>query len=547
MEYQKASLIRGTSLSGLIGERYSAGQGFGGAIRGAITDKLKAKAVGLKEKVDPLNIVRKLTGRGALGNIMTAVAGKALGRSQRDVAYFGGYTRRRSTIPSLQTQEPGTRGGRGGENSEMLEKIYQFLKRSTDERKRFEQLNRAFKQEQVNEDERRHQDLVDAIRGFTGGDTTKPAEEKTGGIFGTIRDMVTGMIDKFMSGFSWIMDLKNYVPVIIGFFKTFAANTLSVFMRLIPLLGNPMFLAVAAGAATIYGLYKLINSLAEITPDFKQLSPAEARAALESEDEIVEQAKKRYKRDDVTPEQIKETKEYLENRVLKGKEEAERISKIEDEDEREKAIRVFGGEALLKKTLEDQTVYTLPTEEELKAIKDKELKGKAPRVEPRPTTGGVALKSKQQEWDKKFSKFYEPTTGVRLDLLDKGSSIPAGDSTAGAGRGSMAGPTAAEMEGAPSVTPSTGGGRGTMSGPTAAEMEGAPIPTPTPIPVPKTVPDITPMPEMPQELASAQPIIQTNTHTNIIGSAKDKVLSTTTPKQRNTDLNRFLSNSSVVV
>lgn len=546
MDYQRASLIRGTSLSGLIGERYSAGQGFGGAIRGAITDTLKAKAVGLKERVDPLNIVRQLTGRGAFGNIMTAVAGRALGRSQRDIAYFGGYTRRRSTIPSLQSKEDGGMRGAGGGNSEMLEKIYQFLKRSIDERKRAEQLNRSFRREQVNEDERRHQDLVDAIKGFNGEPTAKPAKEK-GGFLDMIRSMITGAIDKFMEGFAWLKDLKNYVPMIIGFFKAFASNTLSVFMRLIPLLGNPMFLAVAAGAATIYGLTKLLSSLSEITPDFKQLSPAEARAALESEDEIVKQAQARYNRKDVTEEQIKETKEYLENRVLKGKEEAQRINEIQDEEERKKAIRDFGGEALLKKTLADENVYTLPTEEELKAIKEKDLRGKPEKVEPRPiitSASGLRGEEKQRNWDKKYAKSHDPATGIRLDLLNKETAIPAGESTAGAGRGTMAGPTAEDMAGAATATPSVGGGRGTMAGPTASDMEGAPTPSPTPIP--KTVPDITPMPDTSEAGMTPEPYVQASTRTNIFGG-KDKVLATSTPKQRNSDLTRYLSNGSVPV
>jgi len=559
MEYQRASLIRGTSLSSLIGERYSAGQGFGGAIRGAISDKLKAKAVGLKERVDPLNIVRQLTGQGAFGNIMTAVAGRAMGRSQRDIAYFGGYTRRRSTMIPTEVKESRGTGGSVGQNSEMLEKIYQFLKRSTDERKRIEQINRSFRREQINEDERRHQDLIDAIKGFTVEPTAKPVKEKDGGFLDMIKSMISGAIGKLMESFAWLKDLKNLAPSIIGFFKLFTNNTLSVLTRLIPLLGNPMFLAVAAGAATIYGLYKLITSLAEITPDFKQLSPAEARAALEDENEIVMQAKKRYKREDVTPEQIKETKEYLENRVLKGKEEAERINKIEDAAEREKAIRDFGGEALLKKTLEDQNVYTLPTEEELKQIRERNLKEKPEKVVPRPTKGGVKLANDQMAWDMRYKSSHDPITGVRLDLLPN-SSVGVGRSTmagpsaeematlsAGAGRGSMAGPTAAEMSALPTnETFSPVSERGSMVEPTAEQMQMAPQPAPTP--VPKMMPDIPPTPELPPISSMMQePFIQTNTNTNIIGGKKDKVLATSTPKQRNTDLNRYLSNGSVAV
>jgi hypothetical protein len=95
MDYQDARRIRKSGLLSLIAEGYfEANKGLGGSIGGAISDKFKARAVGFKESIDPLNFVRKLTGEGLLGDVAVTGFGRLVGRKDKDIAAFGGYKRK---------------------------------------------------------------------------------------------------------------------------------------------------------------------------------------------------------------------------------------------------------------------------------------------------------------------------------------------------------------------------------------------------------------------------------------------------------------------
>jgi len=95
MDYQKASRIRKKGLLSLIAEKkFQEGQSLGSAIGGSISEKFKARSVGLKEKLDPLNWVSSLAGKGLFGKVATTIAGRAFGRSDETIKYFGGYGRK---------------------------------------------------------------------------------------------------------------------------------------------------------------------------------------------------------------------------------------------------------------------------------------------------------------------------------------------------------------------------------------------------------------------------------------------------------------------
>ena len=89
MNYKKASEIRNKSLLSLVAEKkFQKGQGLGSSIGSAISDKFKAKSLGFKEKIDPLRLVRALTGKGTFGKVATTIAGRTFGRSEEDIKYF---------------------------------------------------------------------------------------------------------------------------------------------------------------------------------------------------------------------------------------------------------------------------------------------------------------------------------------------------------------------------------------------------------------------------------------------------------------------------
>ena len=64
---------------------------------------MRARGTAIKEKFDPLNIVRFMTGGSRLA---TAVAGRLTGRKRSDIEYFAG-TRQRKTYTPLSKGAPG--------------------------------------------------------------------------------------------------------------------------------------------------------------------------------------------------------------------------------------------------------------------------------------------------------------------------------------------------------------------------------------------------------------------------------------------------------
>ena len=94
MSYQRAAEIRKKSLKNLITDKLVEGEGIGSSIGGSISEKMKARSKGLKEKFDPLNIAKMLT-----GNLGSALLGKITGRSKEDIGYFAGNKKYKETKP----------------------------------------------------------------------------------------------------------------------------------------------------------------------------------------------------------------------------------------------------------------------------------------------------------------------------------------------------------------------------------------------------------------------------------------------------------------
>jgi hypothetical protein len=167
MDYRKASSIRKKSLLSLIAEnKFEKDQGLGSSIGTAISDKFKAKAVGIKEKFDPLNWVSAITGKGTFGKVATTLAGRAFGRGEEDIQYFGGYARKnRKDDPQRTNIGPGRVVPLrvGDSTADILAKMYNLSKISFEKDKTQKELEVAFRKEQMEEDERRHKKLIDEL------------------------------------------------------------------------------------------------------------------------------------------------------------------------------------------------------------------------------------------------------------------------------------------------------------------------------------------------------------------------------------------------
>jgi hypothetical protein len=197
MDYSAAKSIRGTKLSSLIADKIISGGSIGSSIKGALSDRMKAKAMGAKERYDPLNIAKKLTGGGSLA---PALLGRMMGRSKEDISYFAG----KGTATALGQET----GNIGGGSVDVLNRILAFLQKSHEIDTRTMEVKKNFQEETMNEDERRHQEFLKALQSFVSGGTATPvAGGKAGGGF-SLFDLFADLQAKIKEIMSFVDALK---------------------------------------------------------------------------------------------------------------------------------------------------------------------------------------------------------------------------------------------------------------------------------------------------------------------------------------------------
>jgi hypothetical protein len=222
MEYRKASQLRKRSLLELIAEKkFEEGLGLGTSISTAISQKFKAKAVGMQESMDPLKWISALTGNGAFGKIATTVAGRAMGRSDESIDYFGGYERKggkkkikNKSNPQFTTISAGpvVMLRPGDSIANILGKMYNFMAKTQQRNKLSAEIEVAFRTEQLEEDERRHKKVIDALlnRG-----KVKPAEDN--GVESFIKKLLDGIKGMLAPIMASIKFLENKLTELIKF------------------------------------------------------------------------------------------------------------------------------------------------------------------------------------------------------------------------------------------------------------------------------------------------------------------------------------------
>jgi hypothetical protein len=231
MDYFQAQKIRKTSLSDLIADQIAAGGGITSSIGKSISAKSGAVTTGIKQKFDPLNIAKFVTGG---SNIGPAILGRLTGRSSKDIKFFTGK-RQYDTASKIKPLEEGD-----GLN-DILGKIISLMQSVNEaEKTRREQANQ-FAEENALERARRHKELIEAITGkpYT-GDPKKPTATKIPD--SPQSSFLDGLLDAFGLG-KGAMSLIKTIGKVGLFFAT-----------------NPVGLAII-GAATLGALfYKLFTS-----------------------------------------------------------------------------------------------------------------------------------------------------------------------------------------------------------------------------------------------------------------------------------------------
>ena len=153
MDYQQAAKIRKKSFGTLLAEHEG---GLGQSLKAAISQKTKARMEGIKEKFDPLNIAKKLTGG---SNWAPAMLGKMFGVDKKRVDYFSGVKSKNTA--SLQSSE----SLNSPEVVECLGYIYKSLKQSISDRHQAEKEDKESKQKEEDIENDRNEELVKALTG----------------------------------------------------------------------------------------------------------------------------------------------------------------------------------------------------------------------------------------------------------------------------------------------------------------------------------------------------------------------------------------------
>jgi len=388
LDYQKASRIRGTSFADLLSDQLSGDSTIRGAIKKTISLKAQARVKGIKEKFDPLNIAKFLTGGSSLG---PALLGKLTGRSEKDIQYFSGRMRpiRDRGTASRIGKEPGTGMGEG--TNEMLRKIYYLMQvtRQADLKRSDAELN--FAEEKKLEAEKRHKELLKVLSSLRLGTATKVTEEEKGS---TLLELLGGA---------------------------------SVFSRLLNVLkwfASPLGLALL-GATTLAALIGLISvgldRLAKNTPNMKALSPAQAEDILKRG----------------TPQEIDSFggREYLADIVRNGRQRVVEALAMPENTEEEKAAKKLailnlGGESKVKEIEADTKVYEVPAAPAV-------MPGSADKLaftKKQFIGTGLAAKRNEEEWNRVYAPYYNDDgtrkTGVAPPASEQTAPAPVAPTSA---------------------------------------------------------------------------------------------------------------------
>ena len=211
MSYQDAARTRKKSFISMITEKLIEGNSIGSSIKATVSEKSAARAKGFKEKIDPINIIKFMTGGSKLA---AALYGSAMGRSKEDMKYFTGTPRSAKEMGASSTRIDSLETG--NEMVSLLMKIYEFMRNTNEEDKTRKQREANFKEEIEYERGLRHKALLEALSGLKPGKTVTATKEKDdggfGGIFAGLISFVKGLISTAIDG---VMSVINGITELI--------------------------------------------------------------------------------------------------------------------------------------------------------------------------------------------------------------------------------------------------------------------------------------------------------------------------------------------
>jgi hypothetical protein len=228
MDYRTAGNIRGSSLSSLMTDKILSGKGVGSALSGAISDKFKARATGVKEKFDPMNIAKFMTGGSRLG---PAILGKLTGRSQSDINYFAGDKKSKGSYTQIPTSMATPGEGLGGSAINVLSKMLAFMMKSREYDLKKRETAKQFIEEQKSEEQRRQNEFLKLLKEYTsfgGGTVTQVVGKEEDNLLNRVKDIIE--------------NFKKLLAPLLEFAKEVGKSGLKMLGKLIGLLtGSKLF------------------------------------------------------------------------------------------------------------------------------------------------------------------------------------------------------------------------------------------------------------------------------------------------------------------
>ena len=187
MGYAEAKGIRSQSLSNRIANRLVGGESITSSIGQSISEGTKAKMMGLKEKINPMNIAKFMTGG---SNLAAALTGRITGASKENMNYFtgksGGVSKdTASKIKPSMEQDEGT--------IKLLSDILTLLEDSRQDREKQKPTEEDIFERERKANER-HRELLKAL-GVKPGE--KPTAEK-------VEEEKKGFLESLLEKLGWM-------------------------------------------------------------------------------------------------------------------------------------------------------------------------------------------------------------------------------------------------------------------------------------------------------------------------------------------------------
>jgi hypothetical protein len=193
MGYEQAATIRQSGYLNEVSKNLLKDKSVKESFKSSFSDVTRAKAMGIKEKFDPLNIAKKLSFGSSIG---PALLGTLTGRSKEDIEYFTGIKSKKSKSTKL----PKTVGDTESSKT-ILDKLYVMFKEQADEEKQVRELKSDSAEAREVLKQKNHKEVIGILEsiGKSSVDESSVSTESEGvesSIVSLLKGLVKGRLGK---------------------------------------------------------------------------------------------------------------------------------------------------------------------------------------------------------------------------------------------------------------------------------------------------------------------------------------------------------------